>query len=98
DVPVIKVPGNHDIPLYRVWERFTAPHELYRKYISEELDTVTRMDGLTIVALDSSAPRMAVTNGRISPEQIEYCARAFAHTEENDLRVVVAHHHLAPAP
>ena len=25
DAPVVVTPGNHDAPLYRVWERITAP-------------------------------------------------------------------------
>ena len=45
DVPVVVTPGNHDIPLYRVLERLFAPFRNYRAFISEELDTVTRVGG-----------------------------------------------------
>ncbi|MEZ6065429.1 MAG: hypothetical protein R3B90_06895 [Planctomycetaceae bacterium] len=65
-VPIVRIPGNHDVPLYRVWERLTDPHRLYRQYIQQELNTVTRIENAVIVGLDSSAPRKAVTNGRIS--------------------------------
>ena len=30
-VPMLVIPGNHDVPLYRVAERLLKPHELYRE-------------------------------------------------------------------
>ena len=64
-VPRIVVPGNHDIPLYRVHERLLSPYGLYRKHISAELDTVLARDDATIVALNTTAPWLRVTDGRI---------------------------------
>ena len=98
DVPRIVCPGNHDVPLYRVWERLFSPHRYYRQYISDELNAVHRLDGAIIVSLDSTAPRRAITNGRISQWQLEYCAEAFASAPVDAARIVVAHHHFAPAP
>lgn len=97
-VPVVVTPGNHDVPLYRVFERIVAPFRNYRKYIQEELDTVTRIPGLTVVALNSAAPHRAIVNGRIGREQLAFARAAFADAPPEDLRAVVAHHHLAPAP
>src|SRR5215207_7385819 len=37
-MPTLVVPGNHDIPLYDVVERFAAPLARYRRYISPQLD------------------------------------------------------------
>ena len=31
-VPTLVVPGNHDVPLYRVWERVFAPFGAYRTW------------------------------------------------------------------
>ena len=42
-VPRIVVPGNHDVPLYRIVERWRDPHGLYRKHIHDELDHVQRL-------------------------------------------------------
>ena len=96
--PVIVTPGNHDVPLYRVRARLFNPYSGYKRYISEELDSVTRVPGATIVALNSTAPRRAITNGRISNWQLEYARRAFADTPAEEQRVVVSHHHFAPPP
>jgi 3',5'-cyclic AMP phosphodiesterase CpdA len=97
-MPVVLTPGNHDVPLYRVWERIFAPHRNYRDYISRELDTVTHVPGATVVSLDSSAPLTAIVNGRIGDSQLRFAAQAFGEAEEGDLRILVTHHNLARAP
>ena len=98
DVPRVVVPGNHDIPLYRVFERLFEPRKLYREHISEELDQVLRLPGAVIVGLDSTAPRRAIKNGRIHRHQLRFCERAFAESDPDAVKIVVAHHHFAPAP
>lgn len=97
-VPVVVTPGNHDVPLYRVVERLFEPYRNYRRFIDEELDTVTRIPGMTVVALNSAAPRRAIVNGRIRGHQLDFARAAFQAAPDGDMRVVVAHHHLAPAP
>jgi 3',5'-cyclic AMP phosphodiesterase CpdA len=96
--PLVVVPGNHDVPLYRVLERVFSPHALYREYISPELNNVYRVENAIIVALDSTSPLTAITNGRLDRSQLEFCARAFADAPPELARIVVTHHHLAPAP
>lgn len=95
--PVAVTPGNHDVPLYRVWERLFAPYRHYRRYVSDELDAVHRMDGLTVVCLNSSR-RFTLDNGRLTGGQLEFAEEAFEAAPEADLRALVTHHHLAPAP
>jgi len=97
-VPVVVTPGNHDVPLYRVWERLLSPHGNYRKFISPELDTVTTVPGATVVALNSTAPWRAIVNGRVRDGQLLFAAGAFEKAPEGDARIVVLHHHLTPAP
>ena len=98
DVPRVVVPGNHDVPLYRVFERIFSPYKWYRKYIAEELDQVIRTDDAVVVALNSTAPLRHITNGRISRSQLAFTRRAFDGVADDLVRVVVAHHHFAPAP
>jgi 3',5'-cyclic AMP phosphodiesterase CpdA len=97
-LPLVVVPGNHDVPLYRVFERVFAPYRLYQQYISQQLDVVYRLDNAIIVALNSTKPLRAITNGRIDSWQLEFCARAFENAPKELARIVVAHHHFAPAP
>lgn len=98
DVPVVVTPGNHDVPLYRVFERLFEPLKNYRSYISQELDTVTRIPGVTVVSLDSTAPHRAIVNGRITDTQLLFAARVFSESPEGDFRILVAHHNFIPAP
>jgi hypothetical protein len=51
-----------------------------------------------IVSLDSTAPLTAITNGRIRREQLQFCRDAFQKCPVDAVRIVVAHHHFAPAP
>jgi len=97
-VPTIVTPGNHDVPLYRVMERLMDPYRHYCAHISRELDTVTEIPGAVIVSLNSTAPRRAITNGRIHRWQIDFAREAFQGVPEDVYRIVVAHHHFAPPP
>lgn len=98
DVPLVVTPGNHDVPLYRVGERLFAPLANYQRYISESLDTVTEIPGAIIVALNSTAPHRAITNGRVHQWQLDFARRAFEGSDPDTFRVLVAHHHFAPPP
>ena len=98
DVPKVIVPGNHDVPLYRIGERLVNPHKLYREHISTDLDQVWRVNGAVIVALDSTSPRRAISNGRIHQQQLEFCTRSLESAPADVAKIIVAHHHFAPAP
>lgn len=97
EAPVVTTPGNHDVPLYRVWERFLDPYRHYRAEVQNRLDSVTRVDGMTLVSLNSSRS-FTFKNGKLEEEQLAFAARAFEESPEEDVRVVVTHHHLAPPP
>ena len=95
--PVVVTPGNHDVPFYRIWERFLAPYRNYHRHISSDLNTVTEVGGLLIVALNSSR-RFTLTNGRIRRSQLDFATRAMQDARDSLIRIVVTHHHLAPPP
>lgn len=99
-IPLVVTAGNHDVPLYRVWERLFAPYRNYRRYIAARLDTVLDLPagggapGLRIVALNSAAPLAAIVNGRLSDRQLDFAAAAFAEIPKGARRVLVVHHNL----
>ncbi|MBW3569914.1 MAG: metallophosphoesterase [Gemmatimonadetes bacterium] len=97
-VPTIVTPGNHDVPLYRGVERLLNPYRYYRQYISDQLDAVTEIPGGVVVSLNSTAPRTAITNGRIHRWQIDMAREAFQGLPDETLRIIVSHHHFAPPP
>ena len=97
-VPQLVIPGNHDVPLYRVVERMFRPLGLYQEIISQDLNPVLKIRGVVIAGLDSTAPHSAISNGRIHKWQLDACAQAFVDAPTDSARIVVAHHHFAPAP
>lgn len=97
-VPKVTVPGNHDVPLYRLGERLSEPYRWYQEYIHNELDYILPLDNVVFAALNSTSPMRALVNGRIEPDQLEFCTRAFLRVPEDAIKIVVAHHHFAPAP
>jgi len=97
EAPVVVTPGNHDVPLYRVHERFLSPYRLYRRHIDERLDAVHHLPGVTLVSLNSTR-RFTFSNGRLTRAQLEFASEALASSPASDLRVVITHHHLAPPP
>lgn len=98
DGPLVVTPGNHDVPLYRFWERALAPYMNWKHTWGDELDTVTRVDGATVVALNSSAPRRAIVAGRVDGRQVDFARWCFAAAPRADARIIVTHHHFVPTP
>lgn len=98
DVPQLVIPGNHDVPLYRIYERIVNPHQLYREIISQDLNPVLKIKGAVIAGIDSTAPHSAISNGRIFKSQLDSCEQIFSDATGREIRIVVAHHHFAPAP
>lgn len=97
--PLVVTAGNHDVPLYRVWERLFAPFRNYRAHIEPALDMVVDVPGepakhrgARFVALSSCAPRRAVVNGRLRAGQLDFADRWFAAAPAGALRVLVIHH------
>lgn len=96
-VPSIVVPGNHDVPLYRVWERVFDPYGAYRRHFSEDLEPVFRDDELLVVGINT-AFNWTWKDGRIKLSRLLDVAEVFEEAPESLFKVVVAHHHLIPPP
>lgn len=95
--PSIVVPGNHDVPLWRVWERALAPFAAYRQHFDPELEPVYRDDELLVVGINS-AYNWTRKDGVIRLSRLLEVAELFAATPETVFKVVVVHHHLIPPP
>ncbi|MEP6503813.1 MAG: metallophosphoesterase [Betaproteobacteria bacterium] len=89
--PRIIVPGNHDVPLYNVFDRFLRPLALFRRFI--EPDPLPRFVGAGLAVIGVNTARaLVVKNGRINEEQIQAIRAAFSPLAPAVMRVVVTHH------
>jgi len=89
--PTIVVPGNHDVPLENVFDRFFRPLEKYRRYITEDLSPKFQDEEIAIVGINT-ARSFTRTSGRINDRQIENARQFFCSVDPNILKIVVTHH------
>ena len=87
----IVVPGNHDVPLYRVWERFLSPLGKYRRHVNGDLEPDFIDDEIAVVGINT-ARSLTFKDGRINEEQVESIRRRFAPLGEGRTKIVVTHH------
>ena len=95
--PFFAVPGNHDLPVYNLFERFTAPYRRYRHHIADELEPFVSRDGVALVGLKTSRRALLGfdwSDGSISPGQLRRLTHRFSGVPESDFKIVVAHHPL----
>jgi len=94
-LPVLAIPGNHDIP-YTFPKRFTRPWaEFERRW--ETTEPVYRSEQIVAVGLNSVRP-WRHQSGRLHPQQVERAAEAFRGAPGGAFRIVTLHHHLLGAP
>lgn len=96
-VPTLAVPGNHDVPMYRFWERLFSPYGAYRKHFSANLEPVIEDDELFVIGINS-AFNWTVQGGRVTPRRIRNLERQLAAAPEGKTIVAVVHHDLIPPP
>jgi 3',5'-cyclic AMP phosphodiesterase CpdA len=89
--PQIVVPGNHDIPLYNMIDRFARPLDKFRKYITDEPIPKYVDEQIAVVGINT-ARSLVVKGGRINAEQIEAIKDTMCHVPDDALKVVATHH------
>jgi 3',5'-cyclic AMP phosphodiesterase CpdA len=87
------VPGNHDIPLFDVVERFAAPLTRYRQFISAELEPEYEDDEMIVIGVNTArALVFPFGEGRINERQVDRIVQRLAGVAPAKLRVIVTHH------
>jgi len=95
--PVAFVPGNHDVPLYRVWERLFAPFAAWRRHFHPELVREFLAEELAILGLNS-AHAWTTKHGRLRGADLAELDRRLDRLPTGTIRVLVTHHPVAAAP
>ena len=89
--PQIVVPGNHDVPLYNVFQRFLQPLTKYRRFIDDELEPFFS-DSEVAVAGVNTARSLTFKDGRINEEQMQRLHDRLAPLPDRMTKFVVTHH------
>ena len=89
--PQIVVPGNHDVPLYNVFDRFLRKLDKFEKYITDDLTPTFIDEEIAIVGVNT-ARSLTIKGGRISEEQTHYIQSQLRNLSDDMLKVVVTHH------
>ena len=91
------VPGNHDVPLYDLVQRFTRPLHRYRRYIDDDLCPWFENGRLAVLGVNT-ARSLTFKDGRISHDQMAIIRERFRDVPEERTKVLVTHHPLFEMP
>lgn len=94
-LPLLAVPGNHDIP-YALPTRFTRTQEEWERVFGTT-EPVYASDRLAVVGLNSVRP-WRQQGGALESAQLDRLAPKLADAQAGALRIAALHHHLAAPP
>jgi 3',5'-cyclic AMP phosphodiesterase CpdA len=89
--PQIVVPGNHDVPLYNVFQRFFTPLSKFRRFISSE-EQPSYVDGEIAVLGLNTARSLVFKGGRVNEEQVERIRSVMCALDQRIVKMIVSHH------
>jgi 3',5'-cyclic AMP phosphodiesterase CpdA len=95
--PMIVIPGNHDVPLYDVAQRFIGGLARYRRYISREVQPFFADQEIAVLGLNT-ARSAAFSNGRISHAQANAIKAIFSEVPPERLKILAVHHPVSAPP
>ena len=93
-VPVLAIPGNHDIALFDLWARLTRPYARYAKVFGAELEPVHSSQDMLVVCVNTTRA-WRHKNGQVDTAQIDGVATVLRSASPRQLRVVVVHQPVA---
>ena len=101
DVPVWVDPGNHDMPYYSLWERFTAPYRRYNALRDAVGVPAFETEDLVLVPLKTtvrSQNRWPWSDGVVTPSALEKTLKAVASLEGSGRWIIATAHHPLHGP
>ncbi|MEC5212214.1 3',5'-cyclic AMP phosphodiesterase CpdA [Polaromonas sp. CG_9.5] len=84
------IPGNHDIALFNLYQRFLTPYARYLQAFGPGLERVVSTPLLRVIGVKTTR-RWRHKNGEVSPAQIERVVTELRRSDPAQLRIVVVH-------
>ncbi|MFC7704655.1 metallophosphoesterase family protein [Plastorhodobacter daqingensis] len=91
DARVLSVPGNHDVPLYNLAQRFFHPWRGFRRAFGPELEPGFSSAELVVAGMNTADP-LSWQRGRVRSGSLARACARFRAAPPQALRVLVAHH------
>lgn len=89
--PQVVVPGNHDIPLHNIFNRFLRPLDKYRRAIDNDLEPAFVDEEIAVFGLNT-ARSLTIKDGRVNQVQMAQLQARLASLDPALTRVIVTHH------
>jgi 3',5'-cyclic AMP phosphodiesterase CpdA len=97
-VPLLVVPGNHDIPLFNLFRRFLKPFDRYRDSVHHDTEfPALHFPGVSLLGLNTVDPTRH-QKGRITRHQYEHIEHWARQGSPEDWKLLVVHQHVQNAP
>lgn len=90
-LPKVIVPGNHDVPLYNVIDRFIRPLEKWDEFFGGIENTFFVDDKIAAIGINT-ARSMTIKSGRINSRQLRSIAEKIGTLDDSYLKIIVSHH------
>jgi len=95
--PQLRIPGNHDVSLLNGFYRLFSPLKRYCYYISDNLNPVFTLPGLSVVG-GCTAHGLTLDGGRLYPGQVRRLEEKLTQFGAETCTVMVLHHHVVDPP
>jgi 3',5'-cyclic AMP phosphodiesterase CpdA len=89
--PRLVVPGNHDVPMFNLFDRFFRPLEKFRRIVEPDLSPSFIDEEVAVLGVNT-ARSLVIKDGRINDEQIGALREVLCRLPDAIVKVVVTHH------
>ena len=90
-MPQLVVPGNHDIPLYNIFQRLVTPLNKYKRIITEDLEPTYIDDEIAVVGVNT-ARSLTFKDGNVNREQLANVKAKLCGLDDGVVKIIVTHH------
>lgn len=91
--PQFVVPGNHDIPLYNVFQRFVGPLAGYRRFVADKVEPSFVDEEIAVLGLNT-ARSFTWKGGAVSEAQLARAEEKLCRLRADVVKILVTHHPL----
>lgn len=95
--PNLIVPGNHDVPMDRPWERLFAPWKAYSAHVHPDRTPLLDLPGVRLMGMNTATPWFQ-QRGTVRRADLAQTSTRLQEAPARALRVVVLHHPLIHPP